>query len=261
MFFIASKIFWFLASPLHLILIGLGVGLAYVRKPFGRRLAIAAAAALAIVALLPVGALLLRPLENRFPPQSMVMPPPKGIIVLGGAIDEKISAARGQVTVNGSAERMITAVALSRLYPHALLVFSGGSAALIHHSLKEAQFAEKLWRELGVPDDGMKFDSRSRNTYENALYTKELVHPQPGERWLLITSAYHMPRAVGVFRALGMNPIPFPVDYRTTGTSADFRLQGNPAHAVLDFEMGAREWIGLTAYWLAGKTRTFFPAP
>ena len=105
---------------------------------------------------------------------------------------------------------MTQAAALARLYPQAKLVFSGGSAALIFHKEKEADAAHKLWRELGVPESQMVFENQSRNTFENAVFTQALVHPKKGERWLLVTSALHMPRAMGVFRALGMNPRLFP---------------------------------------------------
>lgn len=261
MFFIASKVLWLLGSPLHLLLFCLGLGLIRARHPLGRRLAWASFALLVVIGFAPVGALLLRPLEDRFPPPPASMAPPQGIIVLGGAIDEIISTTRGQPSLNESAERITAAVALARRYPQAKLVYSGGSAALIHHEAKEAQFARQLWRDLGVPDERMIIEDQSRNTYEDALFTQKIIPVDAGGTWILITSAFHMPRAIGVFRALGMKPIPYPVDYQTTGTSADFRPQTDAARAWLNFEIGAREWIGLAAYRLARKTRTIFPAP
>jgi uncharacterized SAM-binding protein YcdF (DUF218 family) len=262
MFFVASKIFWLVASPLHLLLILVLAGLiSGPRWRPGRALALAAATALAAIVFSPASALLIRPLEDRFPQQSENMPPPKGIIVLGGAVDEQITRARDQVTLNEAATRMTEGAALARLYPQALLVFSGGSSALIDNSAKEAAVARRLWRELGVPENRMLFEDRSRNTYENALFTKALVNPQQGEKWLLVTSAYHMPRAIGVFRALSMEPQAFPVDYRTLGDARDFRPPGDSARAMIDFEAAAREWIGLLAYRLTGKIKVLFPAP
>ena len=107
----------------------------------------------------------------------------------------------------------------------------------------------------------MVFEDRSRNTFENAVYTKALVKPRKGEDWLLITSAYHMPRAMGIFRALGMEPIAFPVDYRTYGDSNDFRPPADGTLAVRNFETAAREWVGLLVYRLTGKTDLLLPAP
>jgi uncharacterized SAM-binding protein YcdF (DUF218 family) len=262
LFFIVSKIVWLFASPLHFLLLCLIVGL--LLAPLwrhGRTLALGAAAGLALITFTPASALLLRPLEDRFPVRSATMTPPKGIIVLGGAVDEKVTAARDQVALNEAAERMTAAAALARLYPQAILVFSGGSGALIDDSAKEADAARRLWRELGVPDSQMMFENRSRNTFENAAFTKELINPRPGDDWLLVTSAYHMPRSMGIFRALGMNPIAFPVDFRTFGNSQDWLPPGDGSLAIRNFETAAREWVGLLAYRLTGKTDALLPKP
>jgi uncharacterized SAM-binding protein YcdF (DUF218 family) len=262
MFFIVSKLFWFIASPLHFLLIALGAGLVFsARRAFGRPLAIAAATGLALMAFSPLDALLMRPLEDRFPTQSPIMTPPRGIIVLGGALSERISRTRDQVAVNEAAERMTAAATLARLYPNALLVFSGGSGAFIDDSDKEATAAHRLWSELGVPESQMIFEDASRNTYENALFTQNLVHPRPDEKWLLVTSAFHMPRSIGIFRALGMHPLAFPVDYRTEGASGDFLPPADGAQAIHNVETALREWVGLVAYRLTGKTDALFPAP
>lgn len=262
MFFVAAKIFWLFASPLHLLLILLLAGLILSpRWRHGRALALASAIALALIVFSPVSALLIRPLENRFPEKSKIMPPPRGIIVLGGAVDEGLTRARDQVALNEAAERMTEGVALARFYPQALLVFSGGSSALIDDTAREADVARRLWRELGVTENRMLFEDRSRNTYENAAFTKKLIDPKKGERWLLVTSAFHMPRAMGIFRALGMEVEAFPVDYRTFGDARDFLPPGDGARAILNFETAAREWTGLLAYRLTGKTGALFPAP
>jgi uncharacterized SAM-binding protein YcdF (DUF218 family) len=262
MFFVASKIFWLLASPIHLLPILLLAGLILSpRWRPGRTLALVSAIALALIVFSPASALLIRPLEDRFPQKSEIMSPPNGIIVLGGAVDEQISRARDQVTLNEAATRMTEGAALALLYPQARLVFSGGSSALIDNSARESNFARRLWRELGVPERRMLFEDRSRNTFENALFTRELVRPHKGEKWLLVTSAYHMPRAIGVFRALRMDPEAFPVDYRTAGDATDFRSPADGADAIVNFETATREWIGLLVYRLTGKTRVLFPGP
>jgi uncharacterized SAM-binding protein YcdF (DUF218 family) len=112
-----------------------------------------------------------------------------------------------------------------------------------------------------VPESQMLFENRSRNTFENAAFTKELVKPRPGEDWLLVTSAYHMPRAMGIFRAQGMNPLAFPVDYRTYGNGQDFRPLADGSLAIRNFETAAREWVGLLVYRLTGKTDALLPGP
>jgi uncharacterized SAM-binding protein YcdF (DUF218 family) len=176
-------------------------------------------------------------------------------------VDERIARARGQIALNDAAERLTEAAALARLYPDAMLVFSGGSGSLVDDTIKEAESAHKLWSQLGVPENRMIFEDASRNTYENAVFTQKRVHPRDGEDWLLITSAFHMPRSMGIFRALGMNPTAYPVDYRTFGNSEDFRPPADGSQAIRNVEIALREWIGLIAYRLDGKTKDLFPAP
>jgi len=262
MFFIVSKIGWLFASPLHLSLICLALGLllAWRGVSAGLKLASCAALALMIFAFSPLGAALMRPLEDRFPTMPLAMEPPTGIIVLGGAMDQGISLSRRQTTLDDAADRLTTGVALARLYPKARLIFSGGSGSIEHPDESEAAGVERFWRELGVPESQMSFESKSRNTYENALFTRELFHPQPQDRWLLVTSAFHMPRSVGIFRALGMNVIAFPVDYRTYGAPVDF-VPSDATRAINNVETAVREYIGLLAYRLTGKSASLFPAP
>jgi len=101
----------------------------------------------------------------------------------------------------------------------------------------------------------MTFEAKSRNTWENGLFTRDLVKPKPGETWL------HMPRSVGIFRHLGFDVIPYPVAYRTFGDERDFLLPTSMIDKVIMLDYSVREWIGLLAYRLAGKTDTLFPAP
>ena len=264
MFFVASKILGAVLEPVaFLVLLGLfGLALGVTRHArAGRRLAAGALLVFALVCFSPLSNLLLRPLENRFPAPPPDMPAPAGIVVLGGALDEGITEARGQPSLNEAAGRLTAGVVLARKYPGARLVFTGGSADLAQHGLDEARGVRALWLSLGVPEDRMTFESRSRNTYENATLTKALVQPKPGETWLLVTSAAHMPRSIGIFRAAGWPMAAYPVDYRTAGNSYDDR----PTTLVIDqqrkLEVAAHEWIGLVAYRLTGRTEALFPAP
>jgi uncharacterized SAM-binding protein YcdF (DUF218 family) len=264
MFFIASKIFWFVAEPVSLaIVVGvLGILLGFTRfARAGRALMAGAIIALAAGLLTPLGALLLWPLEERFSPPPADIPAPAGIIVLGGAVDTEKSEARGQVSLTADAARMTTGVELARRYPSARLVFTGGSAGLLGEGPPEAIGARKLWLSLGVPAERMTFEEKSRNTWENAVFTRDLVKPKPGETWLLVTSAWHMPRSVGIFRHLGFDVIPYPVAYRTFADERDFLLSPSMTDRIFMFDLGIREWVGLLAYRLAGKTDALFPAP
>jgi uncharacterized SAM-binding protein YcdF (DUF218 family) len=264
MFFTASKIFWFVAEPVSLaIVVGvLGILLGFTRfARAGRAVMAGAIIVLAAGLLTPLGAVLLRPLEERFPPPPADIPAPAGIIVLGGAVDTEKSEARGQIYFRPDAARMTAGVELARRYPSARLVFTGGSGGVLGEGPAEAIGARKLWLSLGVPKERMMFEAKSRNTWENALFTRDLVKPKPGETWLLVTSAWHMPRSVGIFQHLGFDVIPYPVAYRTFGDARDFLRPTRVFDKVIMLDYGVREWVGLLAYRLAGKTDALFPAP
>lgn len=216
---------------------------------------------LAVCAFTPLSSALLRPLEDRFPQVRDFAAPPTGAIVLGGAMDEVVGTARGTISLNEAAERMTEAVALSRRFPEMRLVFTGGSGRLEPTLVTEAAVARNLWSGLGVPTERMTFEDRSRDTFENALFTKEIVRPKDGETWLLITSASHMPRSIGIFRKLGFAVVPYPVDYRTSGDPSDYRGYRNVSERFSDLFTATHEWIGLVAYWLTGKTSALFPGP
>ncbi len=158
--------------------------------------------------------MLILPLEDRFPPWNSAQGPPDGIVVLGGAIAPGISLARGAVALNNSAERITATVELARRYPNARIIFSGGTAALFKGPL-EAPLAVKEFEALGVAHDRITAEEQSRNTIENAVFSRLIAQPKPGERWLLVTSAFHMPRAIAAFRAAGFPVEAYPVDWRT----------------------------------------------
>lgn len=264
MFFIAAKIFWFVAGPVSLATIAGVSGIILLFTRFaraGRVLMAGAIIALAVGLLTPLGAALLRPLEDRFPLPPADMAAPAGIIVLGGAVDTARSEARGPVYVSADAARMTTGVELALRYPNARLVFTGGSAGFPRGGPAEAISARQLWLSLGLPAGQMMFEAKSRNTWENAVFTRELVKPKPGESWLLVTSAWHMPRSVGIFRRVGFAVVPYPAAYRTFGDGRDFQLSGPSIDKLSMLDIGTREWIGLLAYWLTGKTDALFPAP
>ncbi len=262
MFFLASKLLWIIAAPTNLMagVAGLGLLLLALRRSRpGLRLVTGAVLALVLLGVLPVGTLMLRPLEDRFPQTSLEGLQPDGIVVLGGAIDQVIGAARGQVTISESATRITAAAELARRFPKARLVYTGGSAALVAEIGGEAEDARRLWVALGIDPGRITIEDRSRNTDENARFVRDLLRPAPGQTWILVTSAYHMPRSMGLFRAAGFPVVPYPVDYRTTGTWRDAlpNLQLSLGLARLDF--ATREWIGLVAYRLSGKIAAVFP--
>ena len=184
----------------------------------GRRIVTAAVGIFMLLGFIPLGFWLTTNLENRFPANPSIPADVAGIITLGGTINQYITAARGQPALTGGGERLTEFVHLARRYPDARLIFTGGSGALIDTELKEADSAQIFFDQMGLTGREIVFEDRARNTYENALFTREIVGDEAVKRrWVLITSAEHMPRAMGVFRQAGWNIMAYPVDYATDG--------------------------------------------
>ncbi len=264
MFFVASKVLWLFLAPVNLLLVAALIGAALSGGRFaraGRRIAIVAIALLLAIGVLPLGVWLIAPLEDRFPPPPASMLPPYGIIVLGGAIDDDLGRARHQVILVDGAARLTEAVALARRFPQARLVYTGGSNSLIATDSSEARDAGALLTALGVDPARITLEDRSRNTDENARFTRDLVHPEPSQTWLLVTSAWHMPRAMALFRKAGFNVVADPVDYRSRGDFGDWRLNGEASRGFALFDLAVHEWVGLAAYRASGKIDSIFPAP
>jgi uncharacterized SAM-binding protein YcdF (DUF218 family) len=265
LFFILSKTVGVLVMPTNfLILLALvGVVLSLTRfARAGRRIVIAAIVLLAIAAFSPLGNLLLYPLESRFPQWNAAQGAPDGIVVLGGPIDPDLSVAHDVPVIRAAPDRIVAAAALALKYPNAKMVFSGGSSSLISNEAREADYAAATFESLGVAKGRLIMDRASRNTYENAVLSRQLAAPKPGERWLLVTSAYHMPRAVGLFRKAGFAVEPYPVDWHVGRDTADIlAFTQFSTDGLVRTDIAVREWLGLVAYRLAGRTGELFPGP
>ena len=227
----------------------------------GRKLLIASVVLLAICGFSPLGKLVLYPLASRFPPWDAARGAPDGIVVLGGSIDPDLSAAHGLPVFKGAVDRVIAVAALAHRYPNARIIFSGGSGNLISGDAREADYASAVFESLGVPKQHLTMERRSRNTQENAEFSKAIAAPKSGERWLLVTSAYHMPRSVGLFRKAGFAVEPYPVDWRVGGRADILTFSSLSSEGLDRVDTGIREWMGLAAYWISGKTRELFPGP
>jgi uncharacterized SAM-binding protein YcdF (DUF218 family) len=264
MFFILSKTLGLLTVPSDVITILFVAGLLLLLTRYaraGRRLLLICLAIIAIFGMLPFGKLMTLIVEERFPPWAIGSgKTPDGIIVLGGAIEPDTSARHGSVALNDTAERVTAIAALARRFPEARIVFTGGSANLIFSGPPESAYALDLFESFGIPRSRVTLEERSRNTAENARFTKALLDPKPGERWLLVTSAAHMPRAIGSFRKAGFPIEAYPVDWNNQGWSSLFVPEW-PLYGLRAADIGSKEWVGLLAYWLAGYTSDLFPAP
>lgn len=264
MFFVLSKTIGIaLLRGNFLILIGLlGAILQATRwARLGRKLLIASVVLVATCGFSPLGNLLLYSLEARFPPWDPARGAPDGIVVLGGGIDADLSMSHGKAVFTRAADRVVEAAALARQYPNARIIYSGGSANLIDADAREADYAAAIFERLGVARDRLTMERRSRNTKENAEFSKLLAAPKSGERWLLLTSAFHMPRSVGIFRKAGFAVEPYPVDWRTGGPGELLAFSPFALDGLERTEVAVREYLGLVAYRISGRTSELFPGP
>lgn len=263
MFFTLSKVLWFIANPGNMLLLLLcaGVVLLYTRwRRAGRVLVGFVAVTGVVLAVVPLGGWLFGALEDRFPPPKELPAHIDGIVVAGGVVDPSLTAARGQIAIGGAAERLFKMAEISKRYPGAKVVFTGGSGNLFYQDEKEAHAVVPLIRQLGMNPEKVIFEEKSRNTVENAEFSYRVAKPQKGEIWLLITSAFHMPRAVGCFRKAGWAIVPYPVDYTTRGDQ-DFPYYFNFALGLGMLGSGIHEYLGLFFYWLKGNTDELYPGP
>ncbi|MES1154953.1 MAG: YdcF family protein [Pseudorhodoplanes sp.] len=263
MFFFLSKFLSFFTKPSNLLFLLTIIGLVLMATRYakaGRRILAASVILLLAFGISPLGRQAVLVLEGRFPAWDSSRGAPDGIIVLGGAISPEVSAARGEIALSGAAERMTVVADLARRYPSAKIVFTGGNAGLFG-GVREADYVLPLWESFGIPRNRILLERDSRNTVENATMTKALVNPKPGERWLLVTSSWHMPRSGGVFRKAGFQVEPYPVDWISTGEGGWPGLSDSFASGLNAIDNAAHEWIGMLAYWLTGRSSEFFPGP
>ncbi|MEM8575677.1 MAG: YdcF family protein [Pseudomonadota bacterium] len=269
MFFYVAKTVWFVLQPSTFIALLIGYGAILIWTGWarwGRRFVTIGAVLLLIVGLSPLGNMLILPLEDRFPRADLDQPPdPAGIIILGGAENRLIGGARKAPTLNEAGERLLEGAILAKRFPNMKVAFSGGDAGILYKSDSEAEGAADILTALGVERGRLVLESNARDTYENAIFLrKELDRGgafSEGTRWLLITSAYHMPRSIGAFRQAGFDVEPWPVDYRTRGPEDFSKPFDKVSEGLRRVDTATREWVGLLAYWLTGRTNALFPSP
>jgi uncharacterized SAM-binding protein YcdF (DUF218 family) len=251
-----SKLLNLLAQPLNWVLVLLALGLyrGRARQPNGRGLITAALVLLFLCGVKTLPDALLAPLESSAPEVAADadLSGYAGIVVLGGALESgRFSQYHQQPLLNASAERMTMAVTLWRRHPQLRIVFTGGEGEFFGSGPSEAERAQQFFDSMGVPRSALTLETRSQNTYENALFTSKLQGLDAQKPWLLMTSAWHMPRALGTFKKTGWNVTPYPVDFRTGGITplSTFNL-GEGAER---WELLLHELLGIAAYRLSGR--------
>jgi uncharacterized SAM-binding protein YcdF (DUF218 family) len=260
--YIISKIFWFFAQPINLMFAVLMIGTALLFSKFhilGRNLVVGGLFFGLLIAHAPIGQLLMRPLEDRFgrpaDPQHIA-----GIISLGGGFELDVSASRGVVEIGSASDRINELILLARRFPEAKVIYTGGTSNILYDGVADGEIIRSYFKAFGIEPNRLIIEARSRNTHENAIFTRDLVKPSGDQSFLLITSAFHMPRSMGVFRKAGWNVIPWPVDFRTTGKPEFGRFFYSADLYLENTHLAAKEWIGLIAYWVGGLTGELFPS-
>lgn len=263
LFFLASKIGWAFLSPGNILVFAITLGVLFLlfdNFSAAKKILIPTGLVAFLLMAYPFSDYLMQPLENRFSVPETLPEEVDGIIVLGGGEDLKRSLSWHVAELGMGGDRYIGAANLASTFPNAPVIFTGGSGLVsLQNTEGEGALARSLLTTIGIDQQRLIIESKSRNTYENFKYTKPLLPKQNG-KYLLVTSAFHIPRAVGVARAQGINVIPFPVDYRTNSDELrvfDFDLFDH----LKALEPAWREWIGLTVYYFTGKTINWFPKP
>lgn len=262
MLFVLSKVFWVLVQPVSLtfLLFLLGWLLTLLRR---RRSGLVAGALglilLGMSAFTTVGALLILPLENRFERPAVMPDEVSAIIMLGGATSGRVSTRRQIPELTEAGDRLTETLRLASIYPDARIVLSGGAGLLVPDGESEAVTAQRFFIGLGVDPARLVLEGESRNTDENAKMTMAMLGEVKGNV-ILVTSAFHMPRSVGIFRQVGLDVIAWPTDYRSGGDETVGIDIVNPVLNVTTTGVAIREWIGLVIYSWIGRTSEMFPA-
>jgi len=250
-----SEALWALLQPSSLLVAAIGLALlaTWLRwHALAASLLTLVLAFVAVVVLLPVTEWIVGPLESQVAPAPL---PERvdGIVVLGGAVEWRITAARGQLTLNDAAERVVAAAALAQRYPEARLVFTGVFADAFAQDFRAQPGERSLFYGPVFAGRDVRYLGAARSTFEDAIVALAEATPTAGETWLLVTSAMHMPRALATFRTQGWTTItPYPVDYRSTGEAAP-GIDWDVAGTLADLDRAVREWGAIEVYRRTGR--------
>ena len=262
--FLFSKLFWLVTQPLSLAFLFSAAGALLAFSGFRRTGGIAAALAaliLFVTLYTTAGGVALQALEARFPKSSEEPADLTCILILGGALENEVTTSRGGVEFNQAAERFVEPLRLALRHPQARILVSGGDGSISGAYEPEAEASERLFSAFGIPPERLVKESASRTTHENAQETRHVLAREGLTDCLLVTSAFHMPRSVGLFRKADIAVTPWPVDYRTSGVlRLGFDFTQPTSNAQLT-STAVREWIGLLGYYLTGRIDSLFPAP
>lgn len=261
---VLSKVLWIVGQPLSavLILMLLGLLLSFTHRRWLMRFSIFLGLAIGFACCFTsVGYLLIKPLESRFAPPTSPPTTVAGIIVLGGAMDADVFTGRKSYELNRYGDRFVETLRLALAYPEAKIVISGGGSVLEAGLDREAEAGARFFEAFGISRNRLVLEDSSRTTEENVENLKQSIAPKPGETWLLVTSAFHMPRSAGLFRKAGLVVVPWPVDYQGTGEETFGLRVAQPVENLTVATVAVREWLALSSYKLTGRIDDWLPAP
>ena len=259
MSFYLSKILWLIVNPFNIfIFITLFTMFLYLIN--FRRLSLIIYLInfifIALISFLPIGSYLTYIIEKEFHTNTKIPEQVDGILILGGATNPLLFKEFDQISLNGSAERLVESVMIIRKFEKAKVIFSGGSGIVNRSDLGHSQVAKLFYKKMGVDINKIFFEDKSRNTHENIIYSKKIAKPKKNENWLLITSAFHMKRALLIAEKNNWKFIPYAVDFKNI---KEFKLTPNLnlLSNLNSFQSGLHEWLGLVSYYLMGRTEKF----
>lgn len=264
MFPYLTRILWILLQPVSVVvlLMLLGLVLLWLRRPRLGALSVGVAALLIFtMSYTTFGYTLIAPLEARFERPPVEPARVDGIVVLGGAMDADVTTARGNWELSRSGDRFVEALRLALRHPEAKILIAGGGSAIVSGQETEAEAGARFFRDFGIAPERLLLEDQSRNTEENAQNAKVVGQPQPGQTWLLVTSAFHMSRSVGLFRRAAFDVIPWPTDYLSAGNEGIGLKPSQAAENLAISQIALKEWIGLWGYYLTGRTDDLVSSP
>ena len=211
-----------------------------------------------LIGISPLPIRMVADLEDRFTRPSPVPSNVVGAILLGGSFNRPISAERGVVCYNVACSRVIEFAQLAHQYPKLQFVFTGGGIP-ISGCQSESALLKKVYQEMGIDTSRIIFEDKSKDTIENAKLSFELVKPQKNDMWLLVTSALHMPRAMGIFRKAGWNVIAYPVDFHSKPSDHELMINSDLLIGLMAWRYSSREWLGMIKNYLSGQSDALYP--
>ena len=258
--FYLSKILWLLINPFNILifLFLIIILFFYLKKnKFAYFLFIIFLAYLISFGILPTGKLLLHSLEKNYHTNFLFPEKVDGILILSGSTNPFLTNQFNQISLNGSAERLTESIKLIKKYSNAKIIFSGGSGSIKYPELKHAKVANDFFIQMGLSTNNIIFEDRSRNTHENIIFSRKIVNPKINEKWIIVTSAFHMNRSIFIGEKNNWKFIPYAVDFKTM---KKFRFVPNLylLSNINSFQQGSHEWLGLISYYLMNRTDKIF---